>query len=281
MTTKSMGKLDLPLTPPDTVHEVCAQLTAMHNTSQPLPPRNGKPAPQIWFFHLFNLRFVLLDGQGNAPAAAGSTVKAPAAGLPAAISSSAADKHTIASNAAAASGALTAAAAAKGSAAAAAPSTSKAANSTAAVAVAAAQTPSDNVSPPVGMPADVPMHVHEEPAHYQNFQPTENMLELERQLRAAANAAGGVTVAMHGQPELDLPAAVATSAASKMRLGSSSSGSSSSSGALDTPASPEQVWRQLQRQHQWPDGQLVFESMYRPCVADEANEMCVEDCGLM
>jgi hypothetical protein len=129
------------------------------------------------------------------------------------------------------------------------------------------------------MPVDVPTQVNAEPAHYQNFEPTANMIELERQLRAAAKAAGGVAVATHGQPELNLPAVAATSAASGMRLGSSSS--SIGSGAATVPASTEQVWRQLQRQHQWPDGQLVFESMYRPCVIDEANEMCVEDCGLM
>jgi hypothetical protein len=67
-----------------------------------------------------------------------------------------------------------------------------------------------------------------------------------------------------------------------MRLSRSSS---SSRGAAIVPLlvapTPDQVWRQLQRLHQWPDGQLVFHSMYRPCMSDEATSMCVEDCGLM
>jgi hypothetical protein len=103
------------------------------------------------------------------------------------------------------------------------------------------------------------------------------MLELEQQLRAAARASGGATAATHGQPDLHLPACAATDLVSGMRL----SRNSSSRGATAVPATPEQVWRQMQRQHQWPDGQLVFEIMYRPCVSDETNSMCVEDCGLM
>uniref|UniRef100_A0A383VC43 Sulfatase N-terminal domain-containing protein n=1 Tax=Tetradesmus obliquus TaxID=3088 RepID=A0A383VC43_TETOB len=273
MTTKSMGTLELAKSPPNSITEVCAQLVAMHNASKPLAPRNGQPAPQKWFFHLFNLRFVLLDGQGKAAAVAGSPAAAAAAALPAPGSAAGKTNST-----AAAAGGKAADTAAAGAAA------GKAANSTAAVDVASVAIPPSG-SPPEGMPADVPMQVQTEPAKYQNFQPTANMLELERQLRAAASTAGGVAVATHGQPELHLPAdaaaATATSAASGMRMGSSSSGVSGAAAAAAVPVSPEQVWRRLQRQHQWPDGQLVFQSMYRPCVIDEANEMCVEDCGLM
>ncbi|KAF6262205.1 alkaline-phosphatase-like protein [Scenedesmus sp. NREL 46B-D3] len=181
MTTKSLGILDLPQTPPNTVTEVCAQLTAMHSTSEPVASRDGRPVPNTWFFHLFNLRFVLQqDGQG------GGLPPGSAAGLLAADNA--------------------------------------AAGSASAVAVAAGQARSA-VSPPVGMPADMPVRIQAEPARYQHFQPTPNMIELEMQLRAAAVAAGGAAV--------------------------------------------------------WPDGQLVFESMYRPCVSREENDMCMEDCGLM
>jgi hypothetical protein len=120
------------------------------------------------------------------------------------------------------------------------------------------------------------MQVRSEPAQYQHFTPTAQMLELETQLRAAARVSGGATVATHGQPDLHLLADAATAALLGMRLSRNSS-----IGVAAIPATAEQVWRQLQRRHQWPDGQLVFQSMYRPCVSDEANSMCVEDCGLM
>jgi hypothetical protein len=240
MTTKSMGYLTLSRTPPNKVEEVCAQLTAMQNTTQLPPQENGQPAPIKWFFHLFNLRFVL---QNSVQAQA--SVAAPAA------------------NGTADAAAGTAA-------------NSAAAGSTTSVAVAAGEETS-SIAPPAGMPADVPMQTCIEPAQYQHFMPTAKMLELERQLRAAARAAGGATVATHGQPDLHLPACAATAAVSGMRVSRNSSSSSSSSSVTTR----EELWRQLQRQHQWPDGQLVFESMYRPCVSDEANLMCMEDCGLM
>jgi hypothetical protein len=70
MTTKSMGQLTLACTPPNKVAEVRAQLTAIHNTTQTPLQGNAQPAPHKWFFHLFNLRFVLLnDLQGKALAA--------------------------------------------------------------------------------------------------------------------------------------------------------------------------------------------------------------------
>jgi hypothetical protein len=222
MTTKSMGQLTMARTPPNKVAEVCAQLTAIHNTTQNLLQENGQPAPHKWFFHLFNLRFVLLnDLQGKALAANSViTGTADAAASAAAVSS----------------------------------------------------------TPHVGLPSDVPMQVRSEPAQYQHFTPSAEMLELETQLRAAARASGGAAVATHGQPDLHLPTDAATAALLGMRL---SRNSSSSMSATAVPATAEQVWRQLQRRHQWPDGQLVFQSMYRPCVSDEANSMCVEDCGLM
>jgi hypothetical protein len=139
-----MGYLTLARTPPNKVAEVCAQLMTMQNTTQP-PQENGLPAPHKWLFHLFNLRFVLLnDIQGKEPAADS---------------------------------------AANGTAGAAANET--AAGNTADIAVAAGETDL-SIAPPVGMPADVRMQMQSEPEQYQHFKPTANMLELEKQLRAAA-----------------------------------------------------------------------------------------------
>jgi hypothetical protein len=117
---------------------------------------------------------------------------------------------------------------------------------------------------PAGVPVAAAVRSQQlQPAQYKHLTVSEEMLELERHMRkAAAAAAGG------GGGGLSPAAADRREAGGAVN---SSSSSSSSSVA-------ERLWRRLQQQHDWPDGQVVFESLYSTCNMEDMEE-CAEMCS--
>jgi hypothetical protein len=113
-----------------------------------------------------------------------------------------------------------------------------------------------------------------------------DLLEFERRVRAAANAADVVVASGASAAAADGLVTVA-SIARDIASSNSSSRSSSGSSLMDAAAAvnctagsckEEQVWKHLQQQHEWPDGQLVFESLFHPCETLSPGS-CVEMCG--
>ncbi|WIA18227.1 hypothetical protein OEZ85_009698 [Tetradesmus obliquus] len=111
---------------------------------------------------------------------------------------------------------------------------------------------------PAGMPLDTIAlsSTDVQPAEYEHFKPTPDMLELERRMRAATRQAS-TYIEAEGQWGGQV----------------SPQASSSSSGG----AGMQQAWWKLQQKYGWPDGQVVFKSLYAPCPVDPGQ--CSESCG--
>jgi hypothetical protein len=119
---------------------------------------------------------------------------------------------------------------------------------------------------PTGVPLEAATAVGKEarqlqPTRYEHLAASKDMLDLERRMRKAARPAGVPAVA------------AAAAAAGKREAGIASKNNSSSSSS-----SVERVWKQLQQQHEWPDGQVVFESLYSTCNMEDMEE-CAEMCN--
>jgi hypothetical protein len=107
---------------------------------------------------------------------------------------------------------------------------------------------------PHGMPADAALALDSNPhvAEYEQLAPSPAMTEFEQRVRAAA--------------QLSSSAIAATTAAATVDADVDVSGVSTQQQAL---------WQQLQQRYKWPGGQVVFQSLYRPCNKVGA---CREDC---
>lgn len=111
---------------------------------------------------------------------------------------------------------------------------------------------------PAGMPLDTIAlsSTDVQPAEYEHFKPTPDMLELERRMRAAT-----IQASTYIEAEGQWGGQVSPQA------------SSSSSGG----AGMQQAWWKLQQKYGWPDGQVVFKSLYAPCPVEPGQ--CSESCG--
>jgi hypothetical protein len=109
---------------------------------------------------------------------------------------------------------------------------------------------------PEGMPLDAigVLGTTAEPARYEHFQPSAAMLHLERLVRQE------------------------TIAAARAKSGNKAASSSAARGAPFAAKSPQLLWQQLQQKYNWVDGQLVFRSLYRPCLGNTFGG-CIETCG--
>jgi hypothetical protein len=224
--------------------EVCFELLGFKDktTGAAVPARDSTtPGGQnSWFFHLFNIRFVLKPEDGSTAAVVAAN--------DAEHNGSRVGTATMPSNS----------------------SNSSTSSSTFEL----------EEKVPVGMPDQVKTDVQMEPPQYQNFNASAEMMELERRVRAAASAADIIIAS----------AAEATQhkAASSPEDPQSSSSSSSETRRLlqvrtgsdgtGKTCRQQQVWKHLQQQHDWPDGQVVFESLYRPCEKLSPGS-CIEMCG--
>jgi hypothetical protein len=103
-----------------------------------------------------------------------------------------------------------------------------------------------------------------QPAEYEHFKPTPDMLELERRMRAAT-----------------IDASTLIEAEGQWGGQVSPQAKSSSSGAAGAQQQQQQqqqqAWWKLQQKYGWPDGQVVFKSLYAPCPVRPGE--CVESCG--
>jgi hypothetical protein len=120
---------------------------------------------------------------------------------------------------------------------------------------------------PVGMPDRVIIDVQMEPPQYQNINASAEMMEFERRVRAAASAADIIIGSAAEATQL-----MAASSPEDPKSSSSSSSESrhllqvqTSSDGTGGRCKQQQVWKHLQQQHNWPDGQVVFESLYHLC----------------
>jgi hypothetical protein len=220
--------------------EVCFELLGFRDktTGQALLAKdsNTPGGPNSWFFHLFNIRFVLKPDDGSATAVA------------------------VAEQMSSSDGTSTS------------PSSSSSSSSVELL----------EVTVPAGLPEQVITEIQPEPPQYQHFNATADMIEFERRVRAAATAADIIVGSAAAAAMQD------AAASSPEGSGSSSSSSSSSSRRrlFHVPAGngttgacrQQQVWEHLQQRHDWPDGQVVFESMYHPCEMLSPGS-CVEMCG--
>jgi hypothetical protein len=134
-------------------------------------------------------------------------------------------------------------------------------NSTRAAATAAALA----ISVPAGMPSDVITlsSTDAKPAVYQHLKPTAAMLELEQLMRAT-------TI----QTSTYIEAQGEWGGEAKPQPGSSSGGASVQQKQRQQQ---QQAWWKLQQKYGWPDGQVVFESLYAPCPVKPGE--CAESCG--
>jgi hypothetical protein len=109
---------------------------------------------------------------------------------------------------------------------------------------------------PEGMPLDAigVLGTTAEPARYEHFKPSAAMLHLERLVRQE------------------------TIAAARAKSGNKAASSSAARGAPSAAKSPQLLWQQLQQKYNWADGQLVFRSLYRPCLGNTFGG-CIETCG--
>jgi hypothetical protein len=116
---------------------------------------------------------------------------------------------------------------------------------------------------PAGMPGDTTAlsSTAAEPARYEAFKPTANMLDLERRMRAATIQVG-------------------TSIEAEGKWGEQASPQSSSnsrSAAAEQQQQQQQAWWKLQQKYGWADGQVVFKSLYAHCPVKPGE--CAESCG--
>ncbi|WIA15052.1 hypothetical protein OEZ85_001752 [Tetradesmus obliquus] len=127
------------------------------------------------------------------------------------------------------------------------------ASGTAAAAAAAAAVMS---GVPVGMPADVigPLGTSPEPARYEHFKPSDDMVEFERRVRQEAIAEARADFQVSGSSNNAAPA------------------------AAGRPGSAENMWQQLRHKYNWMEGQMTFRSLYRPCIYN-GPPGCMETCG--
>jgi hypothetical protein len=234
--------------------EVCFELLGFRNkiTGKALPARDSTATTprNSWHFALFNIRFVLkpddadVNGAAAAPAAVDDVHQSSSLDTVSGLSSS---------------------------------NSSSSSSSSAQLL---------ELAVPLGMPDKVLTRVAPDPPQYQHLKATADLFEFERRVRAAANAAD-VIVGLAAPASAT--AAIAQHDFSSSIDGSPSSSSSSSSAGslLNTTAtsncaklncSSEQVWEHLQQQHDWPDGQVVFESLFHPCETLSPGS-CVEMCG--
>jgi hypothetical protein len=115
---------------------------------------------------------------------------------------------------------------------------------------------------PAGMPGDTTAlsSTAAEPARYEAFKPTANMLDLERRMRAATIQVG-----------------TSIEAEGKWGEQASPQSSSNSRSAAAEQQQQQQAWWKLQQKYGWHDGQVVFKSLYAHCPVKPGE--CAESCG--
>jgi hypothetical protein len=234
--------------------EVCFELLGFRDarTGDALPAKlNSIDGKNSWFLHLFNIRFVLTPDDASV---AGSD----------AADAASSDEHA-------------------GNSIAIVPSSSSGSSSSSSGGGGSGSAQPLESAVPAGMPNHVMTATPSEPSQYQHMNASADLLEFERRVRAAANAAD--VVSSGGSAAAEALVTIA-SFASNITSSNSSSGSSSDSlmktaAAVNCAAGSfkeEHVWKHLQQQHEWPDGQVVFESLFHPCEALSPGS-CVEMCG--
>jgi hypothetical protein len=119
-----------------------------------------------------------------------------------------------------------------------------------------------NLAIPAGLPSNTTMATSTnkermKPAGYAHMAASEDMVQLERHMRKASTA-GRATVAVSGSHTMGL--------------------ASSATHGDNVSSSQERVWKELQRQHDWADGQVVFESLYSTCNMEDLEE-CADMCN--
>jgi hypothetical protein len=119
---------------------------------------------------------------------------------------------------------------------------------------------------PEGMPEGVLLTPGRRTAQYENFSPSSAMVEFEQRASAASQRtlnrdADGAAAITSTPDALDEPA-VSVSSRDAVAV-------------MASVGAQQEVWRGLQQRYSWPAGQVVFQSLYRPC---EKVGMCREDC---
>jgi hypothetical protein len=106
---------------------------------------------------------------------------------------------------------------------------------------------------PAGMPSDVvgALQTSPEPASYTHFKPSAAMLEFEQLVRQETIS--------------DAEAEYSTPAAATHR-------------AVTAAGSPQEMWQQLRQKYNWMEGQVLFRSLYRPCIYN-GPPACMETRG--